>query len=160
MCVDYFIAIQGHPVLRSLAAVQVRSTLTEQTERDFDETRYAARAWDRERRVIIRLSPGRHGRAHARRDPLAGLGPREDHAVARARHARDAAAAHDRGSGHLDGVGEGAVGALFAHHHGAAVVGLVEPWIGTLILGSADRRRESPVNASAQPPRALRFGRP
>jgi hypothetical protein len=34
-----------------MTAVQTRSMLTDQTEHDFHETRYAARTWDRERRV-------------------------------------------------------------------------------------------------------------
>jgi hypothetical protein len=72
--VDYVVAIQGNPVLRGLAApfmaaVQLRSTLTEQTERDFHETRYAARTWDRERRVIIKAEVTRYPNREPRDNP-------------------------------------------------------------------------------------------
>ncbi len=68
VCVDYVIGLPGNPRLERLAApyvdaVWVRAALTSATQHDYAETRYAAKSWDRERRVVIKAEvvahPGR-----------------------------------------------------------------------------------------------------
>jgi hypothetical protein len=68
--VDYVVGLQSNPVLaRSaealLAPVRLTSERTGATERVYGECRYAAKRWDRERRVIIKAEVVRH----ADRDP-------------------------------------------------------------------------------------------
>ena len=74
-CVDYVVGLPGNPVLARLSepfmdVVRLRSALTETTERDFHDARYAARTWERERRVVIKAEvtryPGREPRDNAR----------------------------------------------------------------------------------------------
>lgn len=74
VCVDYVVGLPGNPVLERraepfMAAVQLRSALTEQTEHDFHETLYAAGTWDRERRVVIKAEVTRYPDREPRDNP-------------------------------------------------------------------------------------------
>lgn len=65
VCVDYAVGLPGNPVLERLAepfmdAVRVRSILTGATEHDYAAAPYAARSWDRERRVVIKAEVTQH----------------------------------------------------------------------------------------------------
>ena len=73
--VDYVVGLTGNPVLARRAepfmdAVRLRSTLTGITEHDYAAVHYAARTWDRERRVVIKAEvtqyPGRELRDNPR----------------------------------------------------------------------------------------------
>jgi hypothetical protein len=75
VCVDYIVGLTGNAVLDRRAepfmeTVRLRSHLTGATEHDYAETRYAARTWERERRVIIKAEvtryPGRDPRDNPR----------------------------------------------------------------------------------------------
>ena len=74
VCVDYVVGLPGNAVLERLAApflaaVQLRSALTEQTEHDYHEGRYAAGTWERERRVVIKAEVTRFPQREPRDNP-------------------------------------------------------------------------------------------
>ncbi len=74
VCVDYAVGLPGNAVLERLAepfmaAVQLRSALTEQTEHDYHAGRYAAGTWDRERRVVIQAEVTRFPHREPRDNP-------------------------------------------------------------------------------------------
>jgi hypothetical protein len=72
--VDYVVGLQSNPVLaRSaealLASVRMTGERTGTTERAYGECRYAAKTWDRERRVIIKAEVVRHEGREPRDNP-------------------------------------------------------------------------------------------
>lgn len=74
VCVDYVVGLPGNPRLERLAApyldaVRLRSALTGTTEHDYADARYAARSWDRERRVVIKAKVVQHPGREAKNNP-------------------------------------------------------------------------------------------
>jgi hypothetical protein len=74
VCVDYVVGLPGNSRLARLAApyldaVRLRSALTGTTEHDYAEARYAARSWDRERRVVIKAEVVQHPGREAKDNP-------------------------------------------------------------------------------------------
>jgi len=72
--VDYVVGLPSNPVLARaaevlLAPVRLRSERTGQTEHDYGECRYAARTWERERRVIIKAEVVQHAGREVRDNP-------------------------------------------------------------------------------------------
>lgn len=73
--VDYVVGLPGNPRLERLAepfmdAVRVCAALTGTTEHNYTDVRYAAKSWDRERRVVIKaevtMHPGREPKDNPR----------------------------------------------------------------------------------------------
>jgi len=72
--VDYVVGLPSNAVLAQAAAallapVRVRSEQTGETEHEYGECRYAARTWDRERRVIIKAEVVQHAGREMRDNP-------------------------------------------------------------------------------------------